>query len=134
MADAFSTGFLLFYQYILGTATNFNLKLVFPRNTSSAPPIVPFWYASLSLPRLARKSFTLFLKSVTAPSIDIFATSVDYKGNADLAVKFFKTVQNKMLFAVTGNTAAEIIYLRLDGQKDYLGLTNFKGDFPLKQR
>jgi len=74
------------------------------------------------------------LKSVTAPSIDIFATSVDYKGNADLAVKFFKTVQNKMLFAVTGNTAAEIIYLRLDGQKDYLGLTNFKGDFPLKQR
>ena len=54
---------------ILGTATEFNLKLVFPHNTSSAPPIVPFGYASLSLSRLVRKSFTLFLKSVTVPSI-----------------------------------------------------------------
>jgi len=54
---------------ILGTATNFNLKLVFPHNTSSTPPSVPSRYESSSFPRLARKSFTLFLKSVTVPSI-----------------------------------------------------------------
>ena len=75
-----------------------------------------------------RTSEKVFYRQV----LDIFATSVDYKGSDELAVKFFKTVQNKMLFAVTGKTAAEIIYLRLDGTKDYLGLTNFKGDFPTK--
>ena len=75
-----------------------------------------------------RSSEKVFYRQV----LDIFATSIDYKGNAELALKFFKTVQNKMLFAVTGNTAAEIIYLRLDGEKEFLGLTNFKGDFPTK--
>jgi len=75
-----------------------------------------------------RTSEKVFYRQV----LDIFATSVDYKGSDELAVKFFKSVQNKMLFAVTGKTAAEIIYLRLDGKKDYLGLTNFKGDFPTK--
>ena len=44
--------------------------------------------------------------------------------------KFFKTVQNKMLFAVTGSTAPEIIYARLDATKPNLGLTHFKGDYP----
>jgi len=75
-----------------------------------------------------RSSEKVFYRQV----LDIFATSIDYKGHDDLAKTFFKTVQNKMLYAVTGKTAAEIVYLRLDGQKDYLGLTNFKGDFPTK--
>jgi len=75
-----------------------------------------------------RTSEKVFYRQV----LDIFATSVDYKGKDKLAKLFFKTVQNKMLYAVTGKTAAEIIYLRLNGEKDYLGLTTFKGDFPTK--
>jgi len=75
-----------------------------------------------------RTSEKVFYRQV----LDIFATSVDYKGNDEVAKLFFKTVQNKMLFAITGKTAAEIIYLRLDGEKEHLGLTNFKGDFPTK--
>ena len=75
-----------------------------------------------------RTSEKVFYRQV----LDIFSTSVDYKGNDDQAILFFKTVQNKMLYAVTGQTAAEIIYLRLDGTKENLGLTSFKGDFPTK--
>ena len=75
-----------------------------------------------------RTSEKVFYRQV----LDIFSTSVDYKGNDDKAILFFKTVQNKMLYAVTRQTAAEIIYLRLDGTKENLGLTSFKGDFPTK--
>ena len=75
-----------------------------------------------------RTSEKVFYRQV----LDIFATSVDYKGKDKTAKLFFKTVQNKMLYAVTGKTAAEIVYLRLDGEKDYLGLNTFKGDFPTK--
>jgi len=75
-----------------------------------------------------RSSEKIFYRQV----LDIFATSVDYKGKDKLAKLFFKTVQNKMLYAITGKTAAEIVYLRLDGEKDCLGLTTFKGDFPTK--
>ena len=60
--------------------------------------------------------------------LDIYATSVDYDANSDLTKKFFKTVQNKMHYAVHGNTAAEVIYDRVDSNKENIGLTNFKGD------
>jgi hypothetical protein len=75
-----------------------------------------------------RTSEAVFYKQV----LDIFATSIDYNGKSELAQEFFKTVQNKMLYAVSGKTAAELIFMRLDGQKEYLGLTNFKGEFPTK--
>ena len=64
--------------------------------------------------------------------LDIYATSVDYDANSDLTKKFFKTVQNKMHYAVHGNTAAEIIYDRVDSNKENIGLTNFKGDIPTR--
>ncbi len=76
-----------------------------------------------------RSSEKVFWRKV----LDIFATSVDYDPNSDAAMKFFQTVQNKMHWAAHGNTAAEVVYKRIDAQKPNLGLTNFKGAKPTKQ-
>ena len=64
--------------------------------------------------------------------LDIYATSIDYDSKDKLSIDFFKTVQNKMHYATHGNTAAEVIFYRVDAKKDYLGLTNFKGNSPTK--
>lgn len=64
--------------------------------------------------------------------LDIYATSVDYDANNELTKEFFKTVQNKMHYATHGNTAAEVIYNRVDSNKENIGLTSFKGDIPTK--
>ena len=58
---------------------------------------------------------------------DIYATSIDYKKDADMTKKFFATVQNKMHYAVHGKTAAEMIFDRADAGQPNMGLTNFKG-------
>ena len=58
--------------------------------------------------------------------LDIYATSVDYDPKSKLIQEFFKTVQNKMHWAVHGHTAAEIIYNRADSKKEHMGLTNWK--------
>ncbi len=65
--------------------------------------------------------------------LDIYATSIDYDAKAETSVEFFQTIQNKMHWAVHGNTAAEIVYERVDRSKQNLGLTNFKGLNPTKQ-
>ncbi|MBI5873815.1 MAG: virulence RhuM family protein [Candidatus Omnitrophica bacterium] len=57
---------------------------------------------------------------------DIYATSVDYSPNTVEAEKFFATVQNKLHFAITGHTAAEIIVSRVDKNKPYMGLTTWR--------
>ena len=57
---------------------------------------------------------------------DIYATSVDYSPNTVEAEKFFATVQNKLHFAITGQTAAEIIASRVDKDKPYMGLTTWR--------
>ena len=75
-----------------------------------------------------RSSERLFYQQV----LDIFSTSIDYDGSSDVAHKFFQTVQNKMLYAVTGQTAPELIFYRLDSSKRDLGLTNYKGNYPRK--
>ena len=62
--------------------------------------------------------------------LDIYATSIDYDPNAEISVEFFKKVQNKIHYAVHGHTAAEVIYSRADAEKDFMGLTTFKGDRP----
>lgn len=64
--------------------------------------------------------------------LDIYATSIDYDANNELTKQFFKTVQNKMHYATHGNTAAEVIYNRVDSNKENIGLTNFKGDIPTR--
>lgn len=64
--------------------------------------------------------------------LDIYATSVDYDAHNEMTKKFFQTVQNKMHYAVHKNTAAEVIYNRVDSKKENMGLTNFKGQVPTK--
>lgn len=63
---------------------------------------------------------TMFYQKIT----DIFAEcSIDYDKNSDTAKTFYKTIQNKFHYAITGQTAAEIIYNRVDSRKDNMGLT-----------
>lgn len=64
--------------------------------------------------------------------LDIYATSVDYDAKSEQTKEFFKTVQNKMHYAVHGNTAAEVIFNRVNSEKDNIGLTNFKGNMPTR--
>ena len=60
---------------------------------------------------------------------DIYATSIDYNLNAPTTRLFFKKVQNKMHYAVHEHTAAELIYERVDNEKPFVGMTNFKGNY-----
>ena len=76
-----------------------------------------------------RSSEKVFWRKV----MDIYATSMDYDPKTEVSQHFFKTVQNKMHWAAHGNTAAEVIYKRIDANKPHLGLTNFKGEQPSKQ-
>ncbi|MBD3250325.1 MAG: cell filamentation protein Fic, partial [Candidatus Pacebacteria bacterium] len=57
---------------------------------------------------------------------DIYALSADYDSSAEITRTFFATVQNKLHWAITGKTAAEIIYSQADAQKAYMGLKNWK--------
>lgn len=72
-----------------------------------------------------RSSERNFYQQVT----DIYATSIDYDPRSDITKKFFATVQNKLHYAVHEHTAAELIYERVDNEKPYIGMTNFKGDY-----
>ncbi len=67
--------------------------------------------------KLIRTSERMFYQKIT----DIFAEcSIDYDKNSDKAVTFYKTIQNKFHFAITGQTAAEIIYNRADSKKEHM--------------
>lgn len=72
-----------------------------------------------------RSSERNFYQQVT----DIYATSVDYDPRAKITKLFFATVQNKMHFAVHEHTAAELIYQRVNNEKTFVGMTNFKGNY-----
>jgi hypothetical protein len=63
---------------------------------------------------------------------DIYATSVDYDPRSAVTMDFFATVQNKMHYAIHRQTAAEVIFNRVDNEKIMLGMTNFKGDYITK--
>ena len=73
--------------------------------------------------KLIRTSERMFYQKIT----DIFAEcSIDYDKNSDMAITFYKTIQNKFHFAITGQTAAEIIYNRVDSKKENMGLTTWE--------
>ena len=76
-----------------------------------------------------RTSEKRFYQKIT----DIYATSVDYDPTQDTSIAFFKTVQNKVHWAITGETAAEIIHKRADKHKANMGLTNWRGSKVRKQ-
>lgn len=72
--------------------------------------------------REIRLSERRFYQKIT----DIFATSVDYDKDSPAAKLFFATVQNKMHYAITGNTAAELVMFRADSKKEHMGLTSWE--------
>ena len=72
-----------------------------------------------------RSSERNFYQQVT----DIYSTSIDYDPRSNLTKEFFATVQNKLHFAVHEQTAAEVIYNRVDNEKPFVGMTNFKGNY-----
>lgn len=94
-------------------------------------PDLPFDYFDELLRRIQdiRTSEKRFYQKIT----DIYATSVDYDPTLETSIVFFKTVQNKMHWAITGQTAAEIIKNRADSEKPYMGLTNWRGEKPSKK-
>ena len=73
--------------------------------------------------REIRMSERKFYQKIT----DIYATSIDYDKTAKATIRFFTSVQNKLHYAVSGNTAAEIIYNRADSTKEHMGLTSWEG-------
>ena len=94
-------------------------------------PDLPYDYFEELLRRIQdiRTSEKRFYRKIT----DIYAISVDYDPTLDISIAFFKTVQNKMHWAITGQTAAEIIHKRADSSKPYMGLTNWRGEKLRKQ-
>ena len=62
--------------------------------------------------------------------LEIYATSIDYDPKAEISILFFKKVQNKIHYAIHGQTAAEVIYTRADAKKEFMGLTTFVGNQP----
>ena len=73
-----------------------------------------------------RSSEKVFYRQV----LELFATSVDYNSKSNEAKSFFATVQNKMHFAIHNHTASELIYNRVDSDKEFMGLSTFKGELP----
>ncbi|MDD6049709.1 MAG: virulence RhuM family protein [Clostridiales bacterium] len=73
-----------------------------------------------------RASEKVFYRQV----LEIYATSIDYDPSAEISIAFFKKVQNKIHYAVHGETAAETIMHRADAEKEFMGLTTFSGSQP----
>ena len=94
-------------------------------------PDLPFDYFEELMRRIQdiRTSERRFYQKIT----DIYATSIDYDPTQEVSIRFFKTVQNKVHWAITGQTAAEIVHGRVDSAKPNLGLTNWRGAAIRKQ-
>jgi hypothetical protein len=85
-----------------------------------------YWKELLQRIRDIRASEKVFYRQV----LDIYATSIDYDPRADISIAFFKKVQNKIHYAVHGQTAAEVIFNRADAEKEFMGLMTFAGNRP----
>ena len=82
----------------------------------------------LSRIRDIRSSEKVFYRKI----LEIYALSIDYDPRTEATQRFFKTVQNKMHFSAHGHTAAEVIFQRADADKDFMGLTTWRGAMPTK--
>ncbi|MEG1705514.1 MAG: RhuM family protein [Clostridia bacterium] len=88
-----------------------------------------YWKNLLNRIRDIRSSEKVLYRQV----LDLYSTSMDYSPEALESIKFFKIVQNKLHYAVSKETAAEIIYNRVNANDNFMGLTTFEGKFPTKQ-
>ncbi len=87
-----------------------------------------YWKELLDRIRDIRSSEKVIYRQV----LELYATSIDYNPKSEESVLFFKTVQNKLHYAVNRQTAAELIYNRADAEKEFMGLTTFTGSLPAK--
>lgn len=85
-----------------------------------------YWKELLQRIRDIRASEKVFYRQV----LDIYATSIDYDPKAEISIEFFKKVQNKIHYAIHGQTAAEVIFNRADAEKEFMGLMSFPGIRP----
>ena len=85
-----------------------------------------YWKELLDRIRDIRSSEKVLYRQV----LDLYATAMDYDPKSKESLRFFKIVQNRLHFAAHRHTAAEVIYLRVDSDKPFAGLTNFKGKEP----
>lgn len=85
-----------------------------------------YWRELLERIRDIRSSEKAMYRQV----LDLYATSVDYNPKSSESIKFFQTVQNKLHYATSEQTAAELVYTRADSAQDFMGLRSFQGAFP----
>jgi len=85
-----------------------------------------YWKELLDRIRNIRSSEKVMYRQV----LDLYANATDYNPKSDESVQFFKIVQNKLHYAAHGHTASEVIYLRVDSDKPFAGLSHFKGSQP----
>ncbi len=85
-----------------------------------------YWKELLDRIRDIRSSEKVMYRQV----LDLYATATDYNSKSDESTLFFKIVQNKLHYAAHGHTASEVIHLRVDSNKPFVGLTNFRGNEP----
>jgi hypothetical protein len=85
-----------------------------------------YWKELLTRIRDIRSSEKVMYRQV----LDLYATATDYDPKSEQSLTFFKIVQNKLHYAAHGHTASEVIYLRVDSDKPFAGLSNFKGSQP----
>jgi len=88
-----------------------------------------YWKELLERIRDIRSSEKVLYRQV----LDLYATSIDYDPKSEESKKFFATVQNKIHYAVNTQTAAEVIYDRVNAKKEFMGLTTFSGEIPVKK-
>ncbi|VAW46510.1 Uncharacterized protein clustered with Type I restriction-modification system [hydrothermal vent metagenome] len=87
-----------------------------------------YWKELLERIRDIRSSEKVMYRQV----LDLYATASDYDPNSKTSHHFFKIIQNKLHYAAHGHTASEVIYLRVDSDKPFAGLSNFKGNQPIQ--
>lgn len=85
-----------------------------------------YWKELLDRIRDIRSSEKVMYRQI----LDLYATATDYDPKSGASLTFFKIVQNKLHYAAHGHTASEVIYMRVDSDKPFAGLTNFKGEEP----
>lgn len=87
-----------------------------------------YWKELLDRVRDIRSSEKVMYRQV----LELYATATDYDPKSEESLTFFKIVQNKLHYAAHGKTASEVIYFRVDSDKPFAGLTNFKGEQPIQ--
>ena len=85
-----------------------------------------YWKELLDRIRDIRSSEKVMYRQV----LELYATATDYDPKREQSLQFFKIVQNKLHYAAHGHTASEVVYLRVDSDKPFAGLSNFKGSQP----